>query len=402
MNWPLLLSASLSEIILLVWTQRAVAAQRNLPRIPNLLRDPNPPEPGNLQPVSSLTVIVPARNEAAAVEAALRSLLAQTIPLEIIAVDDRSTDATGAIMDRVAAEASASLTPSKFLSVIHIDALPAGWMGKNHAMALAARQSATKWLLFTDADVLFRPDALERALRYALSAPAEHVVLMPTLILDTPGERMMSAIFQSFSLLGWRPWKIADPGAKHESIGMGAFNLVRSDVYRATGGFEAFPMEVLEDLRLGYEIKRRGYRQHMVFGPGLIRLHWAAGALGMVHNLTKNIYATFRFRPMLLLGAWLGLLLLAGVPLAGVFAASWLIRIPAALSILMIALLYQQASRHYTAINPAYILNLPIALALVLYAMLRSMILTLTRGGIVWRGTFYPLEELRRNAGPLR
>jgi hypothetical protein len=122
----------------------------------------------------------------------------------------------------------------------------------------------------------------------------------------------------------------------------------------------------------------------------------------MVHNLTRNIYATFRFRPLLLLGAWLGLLLICGVPLVGIFAASWLIRIPAALSLLMIALLYQQASRHYNAINPGYVFTLPVALALVLYAMLRSMILTMVRRGIVWRGTFYPLEELRRNARTLR
>ncbi len=213
---------------------------------------------------------------------------------------------------------------------------------------------------------------------------------------------MMAAIFQSLTLLVWRPWKIADPKASKESIGTGAFNLVRADVYRAIGGFEAFPMEILEDLRLGHEIKHHGYRQQMVFGRDLIRLHWAAGAIGMVNNLTKNIYATFRFKPMLLLGAWLGLLILCGVPLAGLLAPSSLIRITSLVSVLMIALLYQQASRFYTPVSVAWVFAFPIALALVLYAMLRSMILTLRQGGVVWRGTFYPLGELRRNLGPLR
>jgi len=400
MHWPLLIATALSSVILAVWTQRAVAAQRNLPRIPNLLDQGDPqPVPRTLHPVPSLTVIVPARNEAAAIEASLRSLLAQTIPLEILAVDDRSTDATGDFMDRVAAEPQPD---GKFLSVIHVDALPAGWLGKNHAMALAARQTGTPWLLFTDGDILFQPDTLERALRFAEQDSADHVVLLPTLILKTAGEKMMAAAFQSLTLLAWRPWKVADPKASKESIGTGAFNFVRAEAYRAIGGFEAFPMEVLEDLRLGREIKHRGFRQRMVLGRDLIRLHWAPGAFGMVNNLTKNIYATFRFRFVLFFAAWLALLVFCGVPLAGLFAPSALIRIFSVLSLLMVALLYQQASRFYTRINLVWVLAFPVALGLVLYAMLRSMILTLTQGGVVWRGTFYSLRDLRRNLGPLR
>jgi glycosyltransferase involved in cell wall biosynthesis len=401
MHWPLLIATTLSGILLGLWTERAVAAQRYLPRIPNLLDpryDPLPAESIS-EGRPQITVIVPARNEAAAIEATLRSLLAQTIPLEILAVDDRSTDNTGALMDRVLA---GPMPGGKFLSVIHIDSLPSGWMGKNHAMALAARQSGTPWLLFTDGDIVFQPDTLERALRFAGDSAADHIVLLPTLILKTPGERMMAAIFQSLTLLVWRPWKVADPKATRESIGTGAFNLVRSEVYSAIGGFEKFPMEILEDLRLGREIKHQGYRQRMVFGRDLIRLHWAAGPIGMVNNLTKNIYATFRFSPILFLGAWLGLLVFCGVPLLGLFAPSALIRVTSILSLLMVTLLYQQASRFYTSISLVWVFTFPVALLLVLYAMLRSMILTLIRGGVVWRGTFYPLRELRRNLGPLR
>jgi glycosyltransferase involved in cell wall biosynthesis len=389
-----------SWLIALVWTQRVLSALRNLPRVPNLLDHRfDPPASGATDSGrSQITVIVPARNEAAAIEETLRSLLAQTVPVEILAVDDRSTDATRSIMESVAAEAAAQ---GKYLGVIHVESLPAGWMGKNHAMALAARQCATPWLLFTDGDVVFRPDTMERALGYARHAAVDHLVLLPTLILKTPGERMMSAVFQSLSLLTWRPWKIADPKAKRESIGMGAFNLVRSEVYRATGGFETAPLEVLEDLRLGYIIKSSGYRQHLVLGRDLIRLHWAAGALGMVHNLTKNIFATFRFRLSLLLGAWIGLLILCFTPLAGLFAP-WPIRSAALVALLMLALLYRLASRYYNRIRLPYVFTFPVAVALVLYAMLRSTVITLLRRGVVWRGTFYPLRELRRNAGPLR
>jgi glycosyltransferase involved in cell wall biosynthesis len=397
MNGLYVLAIILNWIIALAWTHRALTARRNLPRTPDLLRR-DLPLPSAPDSAPSITVIVPARDEAAAIEATLRSLLAQTIPIQIFAVDDRSTDATGSIMDQLAREAAAA---GKILSALHIDFLPAGWMGKNHAMALAARQTATPWLLFTDADVVFQPDTLERALRYAQESSVDHLVLLPTLILKTPGERMMSAVFQSLSLLAWRPWKIADPKAKRESIGMGAFNLVRTEVYQAAGGFEARPMEILEDLSLGFEIKRRGFRQHMVLGRDLIRLHWAAGAFGMVHNLTKNIYATFRFRLVLFLGAWLGLLIICFAPLAGLFAP-WPIRAASLVSLLMIALLYRLASCYYNCIPALCVLTFPLAIVLVLYAMLRSMIVTLARGGVAWRGTFYPLRELRRHAGPLR
>jgi GT2 family glycosyltransferase len=404
-----------SWVVALAWTGRTLNALGKLRRVPNLLDLPaldlsaqgglgvllpsGFKAPEALPPVRpALTVIVPARNEAASIERTLRSLLEQTVPVEIIAVDDRSEDATGAIMDRVAAEAVAG---GRSLRVIHVEELPAGWMGKTHAMALAARQATTDWLLFTDGDILYRPDAIERTMRFAAKERADHVVLMPTLILKTMGERMMVSIFQSLSLWSWKPWKIADPKAKRDSIGVGAFNLMRTEVYRAVGGFEAQRLEVLEDLRLGFEIKWSGYRQRVVFGRGLISVHWAAGALGLVHNLTKNVFAVFRFRPLVLAGACAGLGVLCFGPLAGLFGPMAMV-LASVLSLVMLWLLYFDTGRRFTGVSSFYFLTLPLAVVLLLYAMLRSMMVTLLRGGVTWRGTFYPLGELRKHAGPLR
>ncbi|MGC2160614.1 MAG: glycosyltransferase family 2 protein [Silvibacterium sp.] len=381
-------------VIALLWVFSTVVALRKLPGIPDVL---DSRYGAALMDSPLIAVVVPAKNEAADVEATLRSLLdMEGVRLEIFAVDDRSTDTTGAIMDRMAAEAAAQ---GKSLTVLHISELPEGWMGKTHAMAVAAQRTTAPWLLFTDGDILFAKDCLLRALNFAESERADHVVIFPTLILKTFGERMMIAFFQGVSALFSRFWRIPVEGTK-ESLGVGAFNLIRADVYREIGGFESLRMEVLEDLRLGFEVKRRGYRQRVAFGRDLVRVRWVVGAAGMVRNITKNLFAAFRFRVGLTLAACIGLSVFCLGPFAAL-AGNWWMRCATALVLLMLLLLYRYY-RQFTGIAAWYALTFPVASCLVLYAILRSMLLTLFRGGVVWRGTLYPLAELRKNAGPLR
>lgn len=386
----------LDWLIVLLWTAGTLVALRNLPRIPNVLDEkyavPLPPSPTPL-----ITVIVPARNEEESLEAGLRSLLQiDAVPIEIIAVNDRSTDATGKIMERMISEASAA---GKSLRVLHVSELPEGWMGKTHAMAFAARQASTPWLLFTDADIFFAPDALLRALNLAEAEAADHIVILPTLILQSFGERMMIAFFQGIAALSSRFWKIPDPKAK-ESMGVGAFNMVRADVYRAMGGFEALRMEVLEDLRFGREVKSHGFRQRVAFGRDLVRVRWAVGLGGVIRNITKNFFAVFRFRVGITIAACSVLLLLCVGPfvLCVIDRRLWM---PAACMLAMLLLLYRYY-RRFTGIPVGYAATFPIAASLVVYSILRSMAVTLIRGGVQWRGTLYPLAELRKHAGPLR
>ncbi|HEX3435924.1 MAG TPA: glycosyltransferase family 2 protein [Pseudacidobacterium sp.] len=391
MHLPLLFTV-IAWIIAFLWIWRATVLLGNLPKLPDLLLQAEATVPATKPFVS---VIVPACNEEKAIEQTLRSLLAQEgVTVEILAVNDRSTDSTGSIMERVAAEAS-----NNNLRVIHVKELPAGWMGKIHAMALAARQASAPWLLFTDADVVFREDCLRRALHYA-GSEADHFVLSPTLILKTFGERMMLAAIQALTFITWRPWKIADPESR-DSIGIGAFNLIRSDVYRSIGGFESLRLEVLEDLRFGHLVKQSGYRQRFVLGRDLIRIHWAAGAIGIVRNLTKNVFAIFRFKPWQLSGAGLGLGLFCLVPVIAIFG-SWSARVPALIALAFAAAVYGYIGRKLTGVSVTYVLTLPVAACFIMYALFRSMLVTLVRGGVVWRGTFYPLADLRKHAGPLR
>jgi glycosyltransferase involved in cell wall biosynthesis len=367
-----------------------------MPTLPDLTRigpDALPPLPTSDGP--HLTVVIPACNEEESIQATLRSLMSSTgIRLEIVAVDDRSTDRTGELMDEVAAEAAGGGGPH-CLQIIHNRELPAGWLGKPHALALGARQAGAPWLLFTDGDVIFAPCALELALRQAIATKADHLVLVPTLIRQGIGEAAMQGTIQALVQWSCRMWKVADPGAK-DFVGVGGFNLVRSEVFTRLGHFDTLRMEVVEDLSFGWMVKHAGYRSCVALGPGLARIRWIRGAFGIVAGIEKNGFAAFRYRLGLALAACLGLLVQILLPLAAIAAGGW--ALPAGLLTYACIALVFHANRQLSGVTPfAAVLFAPSA-AIAGYAFLRSAVLTLARDGVTWRGTFYPLGELRRNA----
>jgi glycosyltransferase involved in cell wall biosynthesis len=376
-------------LIALTWLSKVIAAARGLPRIPNLLLPEHDLAPAENP---SITVIVPARNEAADIAATLDSLLKQDYPnLHIIAIDDRSTDRTGAIITTLAAQ-----HPEKLQSLA-VTELPTGWLGKTHAMALAAHRTSTDYLLFTDADVLFRPDAIRRALAYAVTSQADHLVTVPTTTIKRWDEAALLSFFQIFSLWAARPWRIANPRSTHDAIGIGAFNLIRREAYLAIGGFESLRMEIVEDLGLGRRIKRAGLAQRIAFGRGLVSLHWAAGLNGLVNVMTKNLWAAFRFYIWLALLACLWLLAFCVAPAAALFYAPT--RIPAILTLAAVAFAYRLLGRT-SGLSTWNALLFPFSALVFVFTLLRSMLTTLWHGGVYWRGTFYSLAELRKNAAP--
>jgi glycosyltransferase involved in cell wall biosynthesis len=378
-------------ILALAWFSRIIDAAIGMPKVANITT----PE-WNRNPVAAsgeplVSIIVPARNEERDIERSLAHLLELDHDnYEVIAVNDRSTDRTGEIMESVAARPAAHGR----LRVIHHRELPAGWLGKTHAMWTAANEAKGKWLLFTDADVQFKPDSVRRALAYAEAENADHVVLFPQMIMKRPGEFMMIAFFQTMFVFGHRPWKVADPKSK-DHMGVGAFNMIRRSTYDAVGTYEALRMEVLDDMKLGKVVKNAGFAQRNVFGEDLISIRWARGARGVVENLTKNFFAVLSFQWWRTLISAFGLAFLNLMPFLGLWLAHGWERLPYGIALGSMFLIYLGMSWR-SGVPAYYFLLHPVSTALFVYTLLLSMCHALWNDGIIWRGTRYPLEELRK------
>ena len=268
----------------LAWLMLAVGGVLTWRAVPKLSKQ-DPPEPERWP---SLAIVVPCRDEAADLESAARTLLALDYPeLRIVLVDDRSRDGTRAIMDRLAGEDAR-------VQVIGVDELPDGWIGKNHALHLGTRASDSEWVLFTDGDVHFEPTLLRRAVAFALHRELDHLTLLPDVSSEDPLLELTLGGFGRYLTMGRKIWEVADPDKK-ASIGLGAFNMVRREAFQRAGGFEAFPLDVADDLALGEAMKRSGARCFVAAGHGLLGLEWYASFGEMKRGLEKNTFAPVEF-----------------------------------------------------------------------------------------------------------
>ena len=343
----------------------------------------------------SLAVIVPAKDEEPHLPATLDALMAQEYPyLRVVVVDDRSEDQTGYI-----AEEYAERFPGR-VQALHVSELPEAWLGKTWALEVATERCRdADYLLFTDADVRLSPSILWRALGYAELAEADHLVVFPTPELRHWREGVVMGFFQVLALWASRPWRVSDPRARRDTAGVGAFNLVRRDAFEELGGWFPQRYVVLEDVTLGLRMKAAGMRQRVVFARGQVLVHWARGLRGLVRVMTKNLFSTVNFQPLLMLAAcgWIVLFFLA--PLLGFAWVGTLV--PALIIAACIAACYRSLEV-MTGIPPRYGWGYPLGALALAWAMLRSMLVVSVRRGVMWRGTFYPLGELRQHNSPFQ
>jgi glycosyltransferase involved in cell wall biosynthesis len=348
------------------------------------LRDVPAQLPANPPKVS---IIVSALNEADTIAPALQSLLALDYPdLEFIAIDDRSTDATPAILDRMAAH-------DPRVRVLHISELPPGWLGKNHALHRGAELASGDYLLFTDADVIFDRSTIARAVTYCERHRVDHLTMMFRFIVNESLLGMLIAAVLVGSMSLFKPWKVAS--SNKYFMGIGAFNLVRTEAYRAVGGHSAIALEVIDDMMLGKLLKENGCRQQFLHGMGLISLEWYRSAGDMMRGMEKNAFAGLDYNVGKLIAVTLAMLMFRIWPWLALLATAGATRWLNAATILIGLIVYADVIRR-NGWRYRSLLYAPLIAIVELWMWWRAYALIVLRGGIVWRGTHYSLDALRR------
>lgn len=333
------------------------------------------------------SIVVAARDEEARIEDTVRRLVSQGgVQVEVIIVDDRSTDGTSDILRRLATE-------DERLQVLRIDCLPDGWLGKCQACHTGANAAKGDWILFTDADCWLQPDVIERALLMAEREQADHIALTPGIVGATLGAQAWHLVFL-ISLLNWFAGVNRDRPKAY--LGMGAFNLVRKSAYQQCGGYEALRMTVLDDVRLGLLLCRAGKRTRAFIGGDDVQCHWGTTVKDMFKVMEKNYFAAIDFRLRLVLAAGLLPPTAWFLGIIGPFTGT-LAGLAAGLALLSLSIpAYILARRLNWSLAPAILA--PFMFPALFFAMINSAWVTVRQGGIRWRDTFYPLDQLREGA----
>jgi glycosyltransferase involved in cell wall biosynthesis len=342
----------------------------------------DPPEPRRWPRVS---VVIAARDEAAGLEAALRSRLDDDYPdLEIVLVDDRSTDGTGDIARALAAQDAR-------LSVVRVHELPDGWLGKVHALERGVRRITGDWLLFSDADVHVVPGALRRAVAYALDKELDMVALVPEYTSRDPLVSVLWTVFLAVMMLVLAPNAVRNPRSKL-ALGSGAFNLVRCGAYDRTPGFAYLRLETGDDVTLAGMVKAHGGAIEVLDGRGSATVEIYRDVAGFIRGVEKNGGTTAAHPWRFTLGMTV-FLAVAYAPIAALFTGVlWLQALGVAGVISATALMVIALRTNTGRWAPA--LLWPLGVLLFAYGSLRATWLVRERGGVLWRDTFYPLDQI--------
>jgi Glycosyl transferase family 2 len=335
-----------------------------------------------------VSIIFAARDEAEKLPAAIETMLAQDYPrFEVIAVNDRSTDQTPAILHGLE-RARANL------KVLDIENLPAGWLGKPHALVAGYEKSHGEWLVFTDADVHFAPNVLRSAVALAAEQNWDHLTLLTAIEMSGFWETAAISYFGLGFVFGNEPWLASNPRSARY-MGVGAFQLVRRAAYEKSGGHSRLRMDVIEDMKLGKLMKMAGVPSGVAVAQDMVSVRWHSGVHNVIRGVTKNMFAAVHYNAFFAAGAMILALMMSVLPFFGlVFATGWA-QIFAGIAA-GAAVLIHGGMVSSTKSSPLYGLTHPLGALLFCWMIGRSAAATLWRGGVTWRDTFYPLEDLRK------
>ena len=375
----------LTLALLICWVGiplRAVQHARKLKELPPVREDVAAAWP-------LVSVLVPARNEADTLDAAVASLLALDYPaLEIILIDDRSDDGTGAVVDRLARR-------DRRVRALHLDRLPDGWLGKVHALHRGLEQCRGEWLLFTDADIHFAPATLKRALTHGLARDKDLVSLLPAFsragLLVGAAQSALGTL-----LLAMMDFERIADRRRPDAMGVGAFNLVRRSCLDTREGLEWLRLEVADDAGLALMVKSRGADIELLSGRGLIEVAWYPTLRAMLDGVLQRTLLGARYSLGLYLLQCLFTMLCLAAPallalvLAPAGPAAWALLAAYALPSLILGL-----GPGRLQMPLGWLCLLPLGALIIGYGMLRTAFTVLWRGGLYWRGQVYPMAELR-------
>lgn len=387
------LSLLLASLLCLGWALvlarvwRSANAFRRLPSTAPASSEQNPPK---------VSVVIAARDEAEGVEAAVRSLLAQEgVDVDVIVVDDQSSDDTLKILRALEAEAG----PGKML-VLEQKKLPPGWIAKSYAVELGQGRARGDWLLFTDADVLHGPRALWNAVAAMEKENLDHLAVFPRLEAGSLVEALVLPLFVLLYQIRFVDPRATDPASPH-GTGIGAFNMVKADAYRLRGTHARIRQSVVDDIALGQMMRDEGGRGTVMRAVGQVRLRPYRSMRELYFGIKKSVLAQFNNSAVVAVAAAVLLvvaalapfgLVLAGLPLWWKGHAPWLVA-PAAVAALapMVGLL---KARTMLRFEPLAALLFPVGALVIATSAIHAAVVFGVKGTVEWRGRTYTKKDL--------
>jgi glycosyltransferase involved in cell wall biosynthesis len=336
-----------------------------------------------------LNIVIAACNEAETIEAAVKSLLLQDYPgLKVILVNDRSTDNTGEIIERLATD--------KRVTALQVRELPENWLGKVHAQSVALAEVDAEWVLFTDADIHFKAGALKKAVACALEKKVDHLALMPDVVASS---YWLDVIIRTFGLMFLYSTRVHDLDKTDTQavIGVGAFNLVRKSMLDKSKGIKWLRMEVADDVGMGLLIKRAGGKSAFAMAQEYLSVAWYPSIAAMFAGLEKNLFgggAHYQLSRLLLMLGLMWLFVFAPFVTLLSHPPAWL-SVFAAVTLLWLPVMMVIGKRSSGAPLSSG-LFIPVGQLVISLMFLRSGIMCILRGGIVWRGTLYSTAKLKK------
>lgn len=336
-----------------------------------------------------VSIIVPACNEEETIKEGLESLLNLQYPnIEIVLVNDRSSDKTGEIMKEIEFNHT-------HVHYIEIKDLPDGWLGKVHSAWEGSKKASGEWLLFTDADITYHPKALNYVMNLLNTKQCDHLTIAPKIIAKSLWLKAIMLMLKLNLFIFLRP-QFMHRKSSSAGMGIGAFNILKKEVYQEIGGHEAIRLCVDDDVMLGKLVKKKGYIPYFALGQEFIAVEWYKSLPEMFRGLSKNALPPFLYSLTLMILSFVGTAIIYLSPYMGVFLYEGMYRLIAGIS-LFIILGFFMMNDHFSKESVVLAIIFPVVYILFVYLLFYGGMRVKLLGGVQWRDTFYSINLLKKH-----